>query len=302
MRRWLRHHAQSFAQTFHKLAASPVSSGLNVLVIAIALALPLGGYVLLANLQALLQGLPVDEQISVFFDPAAGRRDVQTVEQVLRSQPGVREVRFVSKDAALGRLRRTAQLEDIVAALKTNPLPDALIVTLAAGAPGALERITATARAQPLVNHVQGDADWARRLKAVLSLGRTGLMLLAGLLGVALVAVTFNTIRLQILTQREEIEVSRLVGATDEYIRGPFFYLGALQGLMGGLASLGIVATFLALLDGDVTTLAGLYGTVFRVSGLGWSDSAAFLLFGALLGWLGAFLSVSRHLHHSDPR
>jgi cell division transport system permease protein len=302
MRRWLRHHGQSFVQTARKLAGAPVSSALNILVIAIALSLPLMGYVLLANLQGVLHGLPVDEQISVFLDPAAARRDAQELEHLLRSQAGVSEVRFVSKEAALGRLKRTAQLEDIVALLRTNPLPDALIVTLAGATPGVSERVAAAARSHRMVNHVQADADWARRLKALLNLGRTGLVLLSGLLGVALVAVIFNTIRLQILTQRAEIEVSRLVGATDDYIRRPFFYLGMLQGLLGGLVALGLVTASLAFLDGDVATLSGLYGTGFRLSGLAGSDSAAFLLFGVLLGWLGAHLSVSMHLHQSDSR
>jgi cell division transport system permease protein len=123
--------------------------------------------------------------------------------------------------------------------------------------------------------------------------------LLAGLLGAALVAVTFNTIRLQIVTQQEEIEVSRLVGATDDYIRRPYFYLGVLQGLMGGAAALGIVVGSLELLDRDIQVLAALYGSGFRLSGLGWADSLAFLAFGGLLGWLGAYLTVSRYLHQS---
>jgi cell division transport system permease protein len=299
MRAWLRHHAQSFAQTLRKLAASPVSSSLNILVIGIALALPLGAYVVLANLQDLLHGLPVEEQVSVFLDPAAARQDAQRLEQLLRSQPGVRDVRFVSKDAALSRLKRSAQLEDIVAALPHNPLPDALVVTMAGSTPGASERIAATARTLPKVGHVQGDADWTRRLRALLGLGRTAVALLAGLLGAALVAVTFNTIRLQIVTQQEEIEVSRLVGATDDYIRRPYFYLGVLQGLMGGAAALGIVVGSLELLDRDIQVLAALYGSGFRLSGLGWADSLAFLAFGGLLGWLGAYLTVSRYLHQS---
>jgi cell division transport system permease protein len=295
MRPWLRHHAQSLVQTLRRLAASPAASALNVLAMGIALALPLAGYVLMANLQAVLHSLPLEQQLSVFFEPAAARRESRQVELLLRAQPGVRDVRFVTKEAALNRLKASGQLEELFAVLDSNPLPDALIVTLAAGAP--LEPVAATARAQPLVEHVQGDADWARRLKALLGLGHTALVLLGGLLAMALVAVIFNTIRLQILTQREEIEVSRLVGATDAYVRRPFFYLGAVQGLAAGLASLGIVAASLALLRADVAALAQLYGTDFRLSGLGWSDGIAFLLFSVLLGWLGACSAVSRHLH-----
>src|SRR5436853_269463 len=129
-----------------------------------------------------------------------------------------------------------------------------------------------------------------------------GKWLLAGLLGTGLVAVTFNTIRLQILTQRDEIEVSKLIGATDAFIRRPFYYLGLLQGLAGGTMAVGIVAAALALLNREVSVLAESYGSSFRFAFLPTSDALAVVLFAGLLGWLGAHLSVSRHLRDIEPR
>jgi len=141
-----------------------------------------------------------------------------------------------------------------------------------------------------------------RRLDGLLRLGRTGVVLLAGLLGMALIAVTFNTIRLQILTQRDEIELCRLIGATHSYIRRPFFYLGSMLGALGGLAALGIVIGGLAYLNRDLGALAGFYGSDLRLSLPTPREMAIVLIIAAALGWLGAHLSVSRHLLGTDRR
>jgi cell division transport system permease protein len=151
------------------------------------------------------------------------------------------------------------------------------------------------------VAHVQADAAWARRLAAFASVGRVAVWLLSALLGIGLIAVTFNTIRLQILTQRAEIEVSKLIGATDAFIRRPFYYLGLLQGAAGGLVALGIVTVGLALLNGEVRVLAQAYGSSFRFDFLGPGDSIAVVIFAGLLGLIGAQLSVSKHLREIEP-
>src|SRR5436853_96950 len=152
----------------------------------------------------------------------------------------------------------------------------------------------------PKVAHVQMDSAWIKRLDALLALGRIAVFLLAALLSVALIAVTFNTIRLQILTQRDEIEVAKLIGATDAFIRRPFYYLGLLQGLAGGAMAVGIVAAALALLNREVSVLAESYGSSFRFAFLPTSDALAVVLFAGLLGWLGAHLAGSRHLRDID--
>jgi cell division transport system permease protein len=150
------------------------------------------------------------------------------------------------------------------------------------------------------VEHVQLDSNWVRRLDSFLKLGHIATAILALLLGLALVFITFNTIRLQILTQKDEIEVAKLIGATNTFIRRPFLYLGALQGLAGGIAAWIIIATGLHFLNGAINELAQLYSTHFTLSNLGTKDSLFFFLFSACLGWLGAWLSVSRHLWKID--
>lgn len=299
---WLRHHAHSLAATLRRFASQPVDTLINALVIGVALALPLGGYALLANLQSMTHGITVSAQVSVFLAMDASPSDRESLEKRLRAEAGVKDVKFVSRAAALEELRQRAGLGDIVATLRDNPLPDAFVITLSDNNAERADSLAAGVRTLPKVTHVQLDSAWVRRVDALVRLARTAIAVLAALLSVALVAVTFNTIRLQILTLREEIVVSKLVGATNAFIRRPFFYYGGLQGALGGVLALLLVRGAMALLDRDVATLATLYGSGFRLVYLGWTDSVALLAFAVALGWLGAWLSVSKHLRQIEPR
>jgi cell division transport system permease protein len=298
---WLRHHALSFGQTTRRFAANPFASLLNAMVIGVALALPLGGYVLLANLQQFAHGLVTDAQISVFLTPDASKSDITEIDRRLRGTPGVTRVEFVGREQALAGLKRTPGMAEVVATLPDNPLPDAFVVTLAEDELELAQRLEQEIKNLPRVAHVQADSAWVQRVSSLLNFGRTTVMLTAALLSFALVAVTFNTIRLQILTQRGEIEISKLIGATDAYIRRPFYYLGALQGMFGGLAAWVMVELAIFVLDRDLAGLATLYGANAKLQPLGLTDGLAVLAFAAALGWLGTFLSVSRHLHQIEP-
>ncbi len=300
MSAWLRHHFHSWRGTIARLTATPIGTALNVAVIGAALALPLGAYVLLVNLQTLAGGFSSQAQVSLFLDRSASSDDIRSIEDRLRRESGVAQMRFVPRATALHDLARSANLSGVIGALRENPLPDAIVVTLDGNNAALAEHISQTAGGFAKVTHVQTDSGWMRRLDALIRLGRTVLVLLGVLLSLALIAVTFNTIRLQILTQHDEIEVSRLIGATDAYIHRPFLYLGGMLGLLGGLIALGLVSGGLALMNTDVATLASLYGSQFRLDSLGAPDCGPFLLFSGLLGWLGSYLSVSAHLQSVD--
>ena len=297
MRAWLRHHAQCLVATLRRLVRAPVASGLNVLAIGVAAALPLGGWVLLGNAQRLAGEAHVDPQLSVFLAREATRADAARVEAALAGVPGVRRHRFVPKEEALADLQRAEGVREILATLGSNPLPDALVADLAPGDPDAAQRLAAELRKLPNVAIVQFDALWLQRLDAALRLGGMAVGVLAALLGIGMVAVTFNTIRQQILTQQGEIEVSRLIGATDAFVRRPFLYQGAVTGLAGGLVALGIVAAALYALNGEVSRLSATYASDFRLALPPAADLAALLGFASALGWAGAYLSVSSHFH-----
>jgi len=293
---WLLHHRQAAALAARRLAATPLNTLLGALVLGIALALPAGGEMLLANFQRLAQRVAATPQISVFMALDAAKGDVADVESRLRRHAQTREVRLVRRDDTLKRFKESEGLAEVIENLPRNPFPDAFVVVPRDEAPAALEAMRDEFAKYPRVEHVQLDSAWVKKLDALLRLTRLAVALLAAVLGVALVAVTFNTIRLQILTQRDEMEVSRLLGATDAYIRRPFLYFGALQGLAGGLVAWLAVLGATFLLRGPVGEVARLYGIEFSMHILPFPDTA--LLFGlaALLGWLGAWLSLSRHL------
>jgi len=270
---------------------------LNIVAIGVALALPLGAWVLLGNATQLAGHVAVEPRLSVFLATDATRADAARVEAALAGATAVRRQRFVPKEEALADLHRTAGMREILAALGPNPLPDAVIADLAPGEPDSVQRLAVELRKLPKVELVQLDALWLQRLEALLRLGQAAVAVLAALLAVGMVAVTFNTVRQQILTQHAEIEVSRLIGATDAFIRRPFVYQGALMGLAGGLAALGIVALCVRLLDSEVSRLAATYGSDFRLTLGAASELGMLLAFAGVLGWAGAYLSVSRHLH-----
>ena len=289
---WLYQHAQALRSALRRLGV------LNPLVIGVALSLPAGGYAMLENLRGVAGRFSLDTQVSVFLRPDAKRADADALGQALRADRRISRVRFIPREAALKDLSSVQGLPEVIAALGHNPLPDAFVVT-AAGAD--LERLSGDLSRLPGVGHVQADAAWARRLAAVAGMGRLAIALLGALLALGLVAVTFNTIRLQILTQRAEIEVAKLIGATDAYIRRPFYYLGLVQGLAGGVVAVAIVSVGLALLNREVRVLAQSYGSDFSLVFLSGGDAAAVILFAGVLGMLGAQLSVSRHLREIEP-
>lgn len=302
MRAWLRHHRRALGGALAKLAAQKPAAILNALVIGIALALPAGGYALLGSVRGLAQHVSLDGQLSVFLRPEAARPDAEALAARLKRDARVREARFVPREQALRELQATEGLAEVVAALNRNPLPDAFVVRLRSADPAALEALAQELRAQQAVAHVQADSAWLRRLRALADTARLAIALLATLLAFGMVAVTFNTIRLQILTQRDEIEIAKLLGATDGFIRRPFFYLGALQGLAGGIVGLGILWGSLALLNTGMAPLADSYGSSFRLPFLSTGDALAVLVFSGLLGWFGAYMSVSRYLLEIEPK
>ena len=285
MSAWLRQHRQALLRAARRVGV------LNALVIGVALALPAGGYAVLESLRALTGRLSLEPQISLFLD--AKRTDVDALAARIKRDPRVRSLRFVPREEALREIGGVQGVPELVEALGRNPLPDGFVVSTANES---VEPLAAELAKLPGVAHVQADALWARRLASLARLGRVSLWLLAGALGAALIAVTFNTIRLQILTQREEIEVSKLLGATDAFVRRPFYYAGLLQGLAGGAIALALVSASLALLNRQIAPLAATYGSDFRLAFLSNGDAAAVLGLAGVLGWLGAHLSVRRHL------
>ena len=298
----MRHALAQNIGVLRRMFASPLAGILNILVIGIALSLPAGMYVLLQNAQGLVAQLSGTPQISLFMSMDAKADDVDRLRKQLEQHSAIARVEFVARAQALEQLKKSTGLADVIGGLKQNPLPDAFIVYPKPSAAQALDELRRELAKLPEVEIAQLDSAWAYKLEALLKFGRMVALILASLLSFALIAVTFNTIRLQILTQRDEIEVAKLIGATNGFIRRPFLYFGATQGLLGGLMAWLIITISLMLLNHQLDTLSQLYASQFVLHSLSLGDSLTLLLFSMYLGWLGAWLSVARHLSQIAPR
>ncbi len=305
---WLREHRFAWRASLARLRAAPGSFAFNVLVIALALILPLAGLTLLENLRPVSRELAVEPEISLFLSTEASRERAQALGSELRDaakSAGLAvKVEFIPREKALEALKERAGLNDVVATLGSNPLPDAYVVRLAVGGDPAggkvIEQLAESYRRLQAVETVQLDAAWVRRLAALLQLAEIALGLLAGALAGVVLAVVFNTIRLQVITQSEEISVARLLGATDAFVSRPFYYMGGLLGLSAGALALAGVLGALALLNAPVGELARLYGSSFQLSPLDLLSVALLLVASTGLGVIGAMLSVWQALRRAD--
>ena len=295
MKGFIFQHRAALNGALRRLVAAPLSTILSLLVIGTALALPSAGWVVLDNLSTIAGNASGVQQISLFMTLDADKKDVAEIKSRLRDA-ALGEWRFVAKDEALQHLKSSEGMAEIIESLPKNPLPDAFVVEPANTEPESLEGLAKTFSAWPKVAHVQLDSAWIKRLNAFLQIGKLSVVMLAGLFAGALVVVTFNTIRLQILAHAAEIEVAKLIGATDAFIRRPFQYFGALQGAFGGLFAALLVSMAGLLLQAPVGELVALYGASFALRGLSLASTAALMSIGAGLGWLGAQLSVAIHL------
>ena len=295
MMAWLHAHGEAIAQTLHQFWRRPVAAFLSIAVIGVGLLFPVGGYLVVANLKALAGGAGTDPQISVFLAPDTGSLERAEIERRLRVEPGVRNFRFISKNAALEEIQSRTGSRDLMAGLAGNPLPDTYLVTPRQEASVAQARLADSIRAWPNVAEVDGNTVWSDRLRVLVDTGHIAVLGLGIVLGFAMLAISFNTVRLQVLTRTEEVAVLRLFGATTSYIRRPFLYFGALQGLAAALFAWVVASGSLLWVEPRVASLLDAYGVVGRLAGLTATDGLALSGFSALVGLLGSWLASAEH-------
>lgn len=300
---YLGHHQYSAKDSLQRLLATPLQSLLTWLVIAVALALPGALFVGLGNLQDLGERWDGAPQLSVFINPRAKTAAVTKLQQKLEEKSAVMSVTYISPEQALADFEANSGLGGALRALDSNPLPPALVVVPDFNAsPLALAELGRELDAMPLVDEVVFDQAWVERLHEILRLGASLSLVLGVLLALGVVLVIGNTIRLAIENRRDEIVVIKLVGGSDSFVRRPFLYTGLWYGVGGGLLALLLLTMAMAWLSGPVASLAQLYGSGFRLEGLGLLNSMKLLLLACLIGWLGAWLAVGRHLSAIEPR
>jgi cell division transport system permease protein len=303
-RAWLARHAQTLVGSLGRIARQPFGAFLTMAVIAVALALPLFLHVFLQNARAATANWNQAFDISAYLDKKAPASRVQALAKQLRVHPDVAAVRVITADEALAEFRRASGFGSALDALRDNPLPDTLIVTPTprASTPSGTANLKDVIAALPDVQTVQIDTEWVSRLDGLLEILRRTIWLTGGLLALGVMLVVGNTIRLDILNRQAEIEVMKLVGASDSFARRPFLYTGAWYGLGGGILALLVVTAAIAVLAGPVARLAGLYGSPLQLTGLGVGRAAAVLGVSMALGWLGSWVAATRHIRGIEPK
>jgi cell division transport system permease protein len=296
-------HGRALLGALGRLHRAPLASSMTAAVLGIALALPTGFLLLLLNLQGVTAGWEADARLSVFLKMEVGPERYQPFAARLGEDPQVTAATLITPEAALEEFRLTAGVQDALALLDANPLPAVVVLQPLAGLdPDAAEALAERLRKLPEVELVQLDRAWMQRLFTMVDLARRGTLVVAAMLGVAVILVIGNTIRLAILNRRDEIVIVKLLGGTDSFIRRPFLYEGFWYGFFGGLLALLLVGAALLLLQGPAAALAESYGSASLIQGLGVSGVLWLLGISAWLGLTGSWLAVGRHLRMIEPR
>lgn len=303
LRRWLRGHAQAVAQTLTHFRAAPLGNLLTAAVLGLTLALPAALHVLVRNAGEVSSAWQGSVQLSLYLKDEISAADGVALARKLKDDAEVGDALYISREAALAEFREYSGFGNALDLLEDNPLP-ALIVLSPAQAqesdrlPALMQRMELL----PEVDFAKLDQQWLERLQALLRLVNRAITLLALGIGVAVIIIIGNTLRLEIERRRDEIVVMKLIGASERFIQRPFLYTGILLGLLGGVLAWTLVQALVIALSGPATYFASLYGSSYALAGLGWDASLGVLASGLMLGTAGALWTVKRHLAGIEPR
>jgi len=300
---WALRHAQVSLSTLGELTRNPLATLMTAAVIGVALALPAGLYQLLDNVSSLGEQWQGSMRFSLFLKPDVGDARAEALAGELRTHPGVEDVRLITRSQALEEFRQLSGFADALEALDENPLPAVLLIKPDRewSGPQTSQSLMEKLGAFPEIDVAQFDMEWTRRLTAIMGIIQRGVVVLAGLFALAVLLIIGNTIRLAIQNRHDEIEIAKLFGATDAFIRRPFLYNGMWLGLLGGLISWLLIDLSLWILDGPVRELSSLYHSEFSLATLSARTVVILLATGAALGWGGSILAVGRHLKAIEP-
>jgi cell division transport system permease protein len=293
---WFDHHLYSFVASLGRVARRPWATVLTVGVMAVALALPLGLWLVLGNVERFAGNVQQARAISVFLKPAVDVAQAQALAATLRGRGDIDRVELRTPQQGLEELRASG-LGEAITAVGDNPLPSLLVIT-----PKGDEAMLASSLQQlPEADLVQHDAVWRQRLDGWLRFGGRVALVLAALLGLGALLVVGNTVRLDIQSRREEIGVQQLLGATDGFIRRPFLYLGAWYGLAAGAFAIGLLTLAAIALRAPLAELASSYGSRFMLTGFDLPTALVVILGAAVLGWFGAGIVTGHYLRQTRP-
>ncbi len=300
---WLRHHRLEMRRSFQEVLATPTASLMTITVLAVALALPVAFHTTLKNTEQLAANMDKASRITLFLKLGSSAVEVQKLATNLSLRQDIVEIETITPEQGLKDFEERSGFGDSLEYLDKNPLPYVLIVTPSSRYESAenAETLLQEFGKLRLVDKAQLDLEWIKRLQAIMELSRRGIEALNLLFALAVILVVGNTIRLSIHSRKDEIKVVKLVGATNGFIRRPFLYSGIWFGLGGAIMAWLMLIFALKFLQQPVADLARAYGSNFELAGLSWSEGAVVLGIGATLGWLGSWISVSRHIALIEP-
>lgn len=298
---WRLHHRDSALDALRRLRRTPAATAMTVLVIAIALALPVGLGIMLENVRDLTAGWGSSAHLSVFLDRKVDAAQQHRLAADWTAWEAVARTETITPEQALAEYKALSGFGDVLDALPENPLPAVIVVWPRSGEPAALEALEARLARQPGVEFVQLDVEWVRRLHAMIALAGRLVSALAVALTAGVVLVVVNTIRLAIENRRDEIVVMKMVGGTDGFVRRPFLYTGFWYGLGGGLLAVTLIWLVFWWIRAPLDQLLALYHSDFSIAGLPLQSALMLPLVAGLLGLSGAWLAVGRHLRDIEP-
>lgn len=293
MHKWLNQHQQAAMLVIDRLRQQWLSTVLIITVIGVTLAIPSLIYVILQNANTLIHDVKQDTQMSVFLQKDVSQAKIDGIKAHLEKQTDIAKFTYVPKEAALKQLMETTNNPELIASLNQNPLPHAFFITPKSLQQEAMSTLKTSLQQLDGVAEVVLDSAWVNRLNSILNIGSQAVWIFGCLLGFALIAVISNTIRMQILTHKEEIEVSELFGATQSFIRRPFLYLGALYGIGGGIIACLLLWLILYLFNQSVVQIAHEYASDFTLQMNLVSTHLYMLALSVIIGWLAAYLAIT---------
>jgi cell division transport system permease protein len=296
-------HASTAVGSLGRLVRQPFASLMIVLVIAVTLALPAAINLVVKNARTVSGSWDNALDFSVFLQTDLPANEADKLAQLIGQRADVDSVDLILADDALAEFKQQSGFGVALDQLTDNPLPHTLVVRPGPGNTSAsLILLQEEINNLPETDHVQVDTEWVQRFHAILDIVRQAIAIGAALLAVAIVVIIGNTIRLDIENRREEIEVTKLIGASNAFVRRPFLWTGFWYGLFGGLMALGLVYYGLYLLEGPVARLSGLYQSSITISSLSMAESGAIVGIGVFLGLFGSWLTAARHMRRIEPR
>jgi len=303
LNRWRQLHVRNCMQAAMEMRGQPVATILTVAVIGIALALPASLNLLVQNGRSLAGGWESARDFSVYLQPGTELTVADELMRELEQNSNIEAIMLIPADDAMQDFREASGLGEVLESLEINPLPHTLVVRpIDDASVEELALLGDELQERPYIDIVKLDTEWVERLNAILDFLRRIVVIASVLLIFAVIIIVGNTIRLDIQNRRDEIEVLKLLGASDGFVRRPFLYIGLWYGMVGGLFALLLLVSSGWLLAAPLERLMGLYSTDMNLMGLNLTTALIVVSGGVLSGWGGAWTAVTRHLAAIQPR